>query len=446
MENSVLKKTVKSLSSGKHLLSLTHNVSNRVSRGVEVDIATMQTVGDAIRAIRLGQGLEQKDLATDGIPVQVIDLIEKNLCWPPQEWLNHFAQVFGLPVFSSQTSNQSMYHAAQLLCDEGLKCNERGDQPNAADMLMKAYDMIMAYQFYDLLPQSVPTLLQVLSLSGRGEDAVRVGMHAVTCMPQGFCQARRDVLIRTGAAMMGINDFARAIDLFDEVLNEPTTDSVTAIKMLLNSGTCYMNMGEFEQARHLYGQALEIADELQEPFWLAWTYINLAAVELEQYQAVPAILPYLDRAEQLAIEMDNVAVYAAAVHDRGAYYLYAGKLGLAQRLIENAVEYLGEESASAAYILDDLAHVYILRGFWRKADETIARMMKIADEIHAVRVRALAHRRQMQKSARMGKHDDAEKYFLQAMDGFLQAHHAFDARRTLELWQKLQRPCAAFGE
>ncbi len=399
--------------------------------------ATSQTVGDAIRAMRLGRGLEQKDLAAEGIPVQVIDLIEKNLCAPPSEWLSHFARVLGAPI-GNQAPEPSLRHAAQVLCAEGVKLADGGGYGEAGDVLMKSYDLAMAYQFYDLLAEIAPALLQALELSGRGEQAVRVGMHAVTCMPRGIPgTARRDTMIRTGASMMGTNDFARALDLFDEVLREPDTDEVTAVKMLLNSGTCYLNLGQFEQARTLYRQSLQVSEDLGQPFWLAWSCINLAAVDIEQHRAVPASLDYLDRAEKLSLELANTAIYAAAVHDRGAHYLYAGQLGRAQRLIEEAVEYIGADSPSAAFMLDDLAHVYIQRGFWRKAQDTIERMAKIADAIDSMRVRGLALRRRMHKSAILGQDVQAHKFFMQAAGAFLQANHQFEARRTLTLWETL---------
>lgn len=408
--------------------------------------AISQTVGDSIRTMRLERGLEQKDLAADGLPVQVIDLIEKNLCAPPSEWLSHFARLLGAPI-SNQAPEQSLRHAAQVLCAEGVKLADGGIYGEAGDVLMKSYDLAMAYQFYDLLPEIAPTLLQVLELSGRGEQAARVGMHAVTCMPRGIPgTARRDTMIRTGASMMGTNDFGRALDLFDEVLRESDTDEVTAVKMLLNSGTCYLNLGQFEHARTAYRQSLQVAEDLGQPFWLAWSCINLAAVDIEQHRAVPASLDYLDRAEKIAVELANTAIYAAAVHDRGAYYLYAGRMGRAQRLIEEAVEYIGADSPSAAFMLDDLAHVYIQRGFWRKAQEAIERMEKIAEEIGSIRVRALALRRRMHKSAILGQDAESHKFFMEAARAFLQANHQFDAQRTLALWETLHQGGQATNE
>ncbi|WP_020375651.1 helix-turn-helix domain-containing protein [Sulfobacillus thermosulfidooxidans] len=396
------------------------------------------TVGDRIRNLRLMQGLSVEALATPGLPVSVIELIETNQCVPPDDWIRHFAHVLGVDMSALICPPKvALRQAAQALCEAGHDAVIKGRHEDAAEILSQAYQFTRAYHWHDLLASIGPDLSQVLQLTGQVSQAADFGLHILLSLPAHVdAKDRRHTLIRTGNALYQMNHFAMAAVLYDQVISEAVGDERIVMKMLLNTGLCYLNMGQFHQAYHTFEQCWDIAKQLNEPYWLAWTHIDLAACDLMQHEAKPRTRDHLEKAEEFALAAHDQAAYAAVIHDRGEYYLYQKQWKKAETCLIDALGYLRDDSASYAFILDDLAELYIHRRYWRKAQKIIQRMLKISRFIHNERIKGLAHRRQMQWHLSRQQKDEAQEYFYRALSVFNQIGHQLEVQQTLALWSQ----------
>ncbi|OLZ11730.1 helix-turn-helix domain-containing protein [Sulfobacillus thermosulfidooxidans] len=396
------------------------------------------TVGDRIRNLRLMQGLSVEALATPGLPVSVIELIETNQCVPPDDWIQHFARVLGVDMSALICPpKMALRQAAQALCEAGHDAVIKGRHEDAAEILSQAYQFTRAYNWQDLLASIGPDLSQVLQLTGQVSQAADFGLHILLSLPAHVdTKDRRHTLIRTGNALYQMNHFAMAAVLYDQVISEAGGDERIVMKMLLNTGLCYLNMGQFHQAYQTFEQCWDIGQQLNEPYWLAWIHIDLAACDLMQHQAKPRTRDHLEKAEEFALAAHDQAAYAAVIHDRGEYYLYQKQWKKAETCLIDALGYLRDDSASYAFILDDLAELYIHRRYWRKAQKIIQRMLKISRFIHNERIKGLAHRRQMQWHLSRQQKDEAQEYFYRALSVFNQIGHQLEVQQTLALWSQ----------
>ena len=396
-----------------------------------------QTLGERIRILRIGLGLNQQDLTKPGLPVQVIELIETDQCDPPGEWLGHLAQVLGVNAgWLTGTDETRLRNVAEGLAASGVEMLDAGNIKDAAEILQQTSDFARNYGWRDLEAQIAVDLSRALQMNGQVHSAVDYSLRSLLSLPSRTdVKSRLKMLILTGNALYTASNFAQASLLYDAVMQEAPDDSVTRVKMLLNKALCQLNMGNFDKARQTLSEAEEIAQSLQDPRWLAWAFIDLAVCDLGQRQALPRVRGYLDKAQQFALEAQDPAAYASAIHDQGEYCLYQKQWAEAEKYFSEALSYLQDDNAAYVFILDDLAELYIHRRYWRKAARVIQQMFRVAIKVDSPRIDGLAFRRRMQWHLGREERDKAHDNFVFALNAFNEAEHSFEIRQTLKMWE-----------
>lgn len=133
----------------------------------------------------------------------------------------------------------------------------------------------------------------------------------------------------------GLRYKIKALDLYEKTHKEPDTYTAS----IYNSLSCsYRELGEIQKANHSVLRALEISSNLPEtkPQDLAIFY-NEAATNLIEMEDYPKVLEFLDKAFNIAKELNNKELEAISLNRMGRTYAAMGDKAMAKSKFEEAM-------------------------------------------------------------------------------------------------------------
>ncbi len=343
-------------------------------------------------------------------------------------------QALPWPAVQQEDLHEALRHAAWTLVTEGQRAWDAGLFGEAADILMQVYELGWAYKWPDVLRAIAVNLMQALAATKQGALAAQVGRRLLESYASDGSEFSRpfSLLMLTGRALMDICNFAEAAPMFQQVIDDAEPGDAAMIRALFSRSLSQVNLGHLAAAQAGYRQALDLAEELPSPLWVAWALVGMSSVDLDQHRAPPRVLNDLLRAQSIAVEIHDPALYAAVRQDLGTYWMLTGRPVRAERLLTEVLAYQPKDSRSYAFALDELLQLYIRRNFWRKAGQIAAQMVAVWESSGDLMVRGLVMSRKAQILVGQGRRSEVGPLILNALEAFNTLGHRYAVRRVLE--------------
>jgi tetratricopeptide (TPR) repeat protein len=386
-------------------------------------------LGERVRALRIGAGLTQTDVAAGRFSKEYISQIERGKTRPTDETIAWLAERLGVdPAFlSSGVSTEERTKAEALLA----RAEALAEAHNYADAIETFREARPAVEGTGAVALEVRTLSgEAWSLQQHGDvqEAVTLLARARELVegPSFSDVDRADVLFRLGVCRYKLSSIATAVGLFDEALtlaerSELPCDLLRA-DILGWRSRCRRRQRDFEAAREDVERALELAQALGDRRVIANTYFQ-ASLVAERMGHWVASRNYAQRAQALYQELNDE-------RNVGRLLLNLGGLSLLLGNPEQAVDHLkasfalaleADSPADAGQALGGLATVHLRLGEYDEADENARKALAILegredflDEVGSSQLvlgRALLER---------GRLDEAEECFRAADVSFEQ--------------------------
>lgn len=152
-----------------------------------------------------------------------------------------------------------------------------------------------------------------------------------------------NAMINLGVDYQYLSDFNTALEyyfkalaLFEQKGNDPTTYGIGVTNSLANIGLVYKNIGEYEKALEYHQRALEKNEEIQNPAGIAATLGNMAVVYDLQGQPVESIR-LLQRSLAINEEIENPRGIASDLSNLASAYHRLKQGGKALQYIQRAM-------------------------------------------------------------------------------------------------------------
>ena len=232
-------------------------------RGVGRHIDDRAAVGARIRAARLQAGLSQRDLAFDGCSYAYISRVEAGQRIPSMQVLQELGRRLGV---------SATYLAL------GTDAPDHVDPLDAADIACRLGDHGLAEQIYEavtLEPAPAPVRL-ARALAGLGEIAFQRGdadvaahlFEAALAEPALGRAGASAIADRLGRIYALRGEHERALGIYEKELVEAArlNDQAALMRFSTLLANAVLDAGNTGRAQELLGQALAVADQVQDPF------------------------------------------------------------------------------------------------------------------------------------------------------------------------------------
>ena len=184
-------------------------------------------------------------------------------------------------------------------------------------------------------------------------------------------------------------DSEKAIEITLNVLDqaEKINDSKIIKKCLNNLGFYYNNSRQYEKAEPYLLRLIEIAEELNDNYWLGWGYGNLSVTVLygsnNNIQEIERAGEYNAKAFSLLKNSDSKRRVAPNREFRGYIYRYKGDYDMALNYYHQSHEmFLELDNTTRIWSnLLQLGKTYNLKGDYNKALDYFGRSLKIAEKL-----------------------------------------------------------------
>jgi TolB-like protein/lipopolysaccharide biosynthesis regulator YciM len=184
-------------------------------------------------------------------------------------------------------------------------------------------------------------------------------------------------------------DSEKAIEITLNVLDqaEKINDSKIIKKCLNNLGFYYNNSRQYEKAEPYLLRLIEIAEELNDNYWLGWGYGNLSVTVLygsnNNIQEIERAEEYNAKAFSLLKNSDSKRRVAPNREFRGYIYRYKGDYDMALNYYHQSHEmFLELDNTTRIWSnLLQLGKTYNLKGDYNKALDYFGRSLKIAEKL-----------------------------------------------------------------
>ena len=380
-------------------------------------------LGDRVRALRIGAGLTQGQLAEGRFSKEYISQIERGKTRPTEATVAWLAQRLGVdPSFISsgvsteeRTKIETMLARAEALSedhryDEAIEAF-REARPALEESWAPAFELrVQTGEAWALQQQG--EIQPALALLQRARELAE--------SPQFSDVERADVLFRLGVCRYKLSSTATALALFDEALGLAERSGLPCDLLraeILNwRSRCHRRQRDYVAAHEDVERALELAQDLGDRRAMANT--NFMASLIAQRQGHWLLSRnYAQRARELYQELNDE-------RNVGRLLLTLGGLTLLLGDEDQAVEHLkasfsraldNDSPADAAQALGGLARVHLNRGEYDQADELARKALALLggreDFLHEICPSQLVLGRALLERGRL---DEAEDCFRAA--------------------------------
>jgi tetratricopeptide (TPR) repeat protein len=233
-----------------------------VARGVGRHIDDRTAVGVRIRAARLRAGLSQRDLAFDGCSYAYISRVEAGQRIPSMQVLQELGRRLGV---------SATYLAL------GTDAPDHIDPLDDADLACRLGDHARAEQIYEAVTvEAAPAPVRVArALAGLGEIAFQRGdpdvaahlLEAAAAEPALGRERSSAVADRLGRIYALRGEHERALGVYEKELAEAARlhDQAALMRFATLLANAVLDAGNTGRAKELLGQALAVADQVQDP-------------------------------------------------------------------------------------------------------------------------------------------------------------------------------------
>jgi tetratricopeptide (TPR) repeat protein len=384
-------------------------------------------LGERLRALRLGAGMTQSELAGERFSKEYVSQIERGKTRPTQETVAWLAERLGVdPAFLAH----------------GVSSDERG---RVEAILLRAEALSAAHRYPEAM-EGFSAALAAVQGTGSTELEVRVraadgwarmqdgdvrtaietlqAARSLADAPQFSDVDRADILFRLGACRLKLGSVATAIALFDEALElaerSGYPSDVLRARILQWRSRGHRRRRDFEAAREDVERALELAQGIGDQATMAGVYFQ-ASLVAERMGHWVLSRNYAQQARALYQELNDERNVGRLMLNLGGLHLLLGKP-------EEALEHLktsfalaieAQSQADAAQALGSMATVYLQLEQYDEADEHARKALELLagreDFLDEVGQSQLVLGRSLMERGRL---DEAEECFRGADDAF----------------------------
>ncbi|HVP75050.1 MAG TPA: tetratricopeptide repeat protein [Gaiellaceae bacterium] len=283
-------------------------------RGVGRHIDDQAAVGVRLRAARLRAGLSQRELAFDGCSYAYISRIEAGQRIPSMQVLQEFGRRLGVSATYLAVGTDTPDHVDPL--DDG-------------DLACRLGDNRRAEQVYEAVTrESAPSPVRLArALAGQAEIAFQRGdveeaarlFEAALAEPALGRERKSAIADRLGRIYALRGEHERALGLYEKELVEATKLNDVAALMRFSTllANAVLDAGNTGRAQELLGQALAVADQVQDPLERARLWWSQS--RLHDSQGQPELAAHYARLALSVLEEHEQTGFAAVAHLLLAY-------------------------------------------------------------------------------------------------------------------------------
>jgi len=263
-------------------------------------------------------------------------------------------------------------------------------------------------------------------IHGQTQSAIELGEEALTLSKKTeHFSYQAATMFHLGVYFFTSGDYSRQVDFHQEVRKQLTGaaaleqhglssfPSVLARSMLVLG---MAELGKFDKIEEIEHEALEIADQVENPFTLIYNYVFIAMAYL-RIEKPESALPLLKKGVELCRIYKVQTPYQYTMGSLAYAYLLSDELDRALTILEEEAK-IGNLKTGvwSTHPLTVLADIYCAAGKIALATETVSSALKLADERNergfgtwAMLVKAKIH-------TKAGDLEKAMKWYRQALD------------------------------
>jgi tetratricopeptide (TPR) repeat protein len=285
-----------------------------VPRGVGRHIDDQAAVGVRLREARLRAGLSQRELAFEGCSYAYISRIEAGQRIPSMQVLQEFGRRLGVSATYLAVGTDAPDHVDPL--DEGDLARRLGDHQRAQRV----------YEAVTLEPAPAPVRL-ARARAGQAEIAFQRGdveraaqlFEAALAEPTLGRERASAIVDRLGRIYALRGEHERALGLYEKELVEAKklNDQAALMRFSTLLANAVLDAGNTGRAQELLGQALAVADQVQDPLDRARLWWSQS--RLHDSQGQPDLAAYYARLALSVLEETEQMGFAAVAHLLLAY-------------------------------------------------------------------------------------------------------------------------------
>lgn len=408
-------------------------MSDEVAQQLEPAVAATPLatggLGERVRALRVGKGLTQTDLAGDRFSKEYISQIERGKTRPTSQTIAWLAERLDVDV---ELLTRGVASDVRDRIEAVLARAEAASASHRYDEAIQAFR-----ETREILARAGSAELEARSLAGEGWALMQQGdvreaidvlqvARALSELPQFSDLERAEILFRLGCCRYKLSSIATAVSLLDEALLLAERSGLPCDRLraqiLSWRSRCRRRQRDFEAAREDALLALELGQAADDPRVVAGSFFQASFVAEK--------MGHLILARQYAQQAR--AIYAELEDDRnsGRIMLNLGGLQLLLGKSEQAIEHLNDAFAlaveagsqpDAAQALGSLAAVHLQLGEYELAEEHARKALELLggreDFLDEIGQSSLVLGRSLLERGRL---DEAEEWFRSADAAFEQ--------------------------
>ncbi len=232
---------------------------------------------------------------------------------------------------------------------------------------------------------------------------------------------RADVLFRLGVCRYKLSSVSTAVALLDEALSLAERSNLPCdrlrVEILLWRSRCYRLQRDYLAARESVGQALELADSIQNPLTTANVFFQ-ASLIAEREQHFGLARSYAERAKACYEEIADRVTVGRLLNNLGGITRMLGKPEEAVGYLQDSLRVLLDEGSDveAAHVMCSLAQVHLELEKYADAESESRKALDLLgdrrDYIYEIGTAQLALGRSLMEQDRLDEAQD----FLRAAD------------------------------
>ena len=344
-----------------------------------------ESLGDRLRALRIGAGLTQTDLAGDRFSKEYVSQIERGKTRPTPETVEWLARRLGVDsgFLAAGVSIDEQAKAEALLARaESLSEEHRFDEAIAE--YQRTLPLVVGTGALELHVRVLNGEALALALRGDVKEGMALLHEARAIVEHGsFTDVdRAEVLYRLGVCRYLLSSIPTAVSLFDEALALADRSGLPCDKLRFSAlawrSRCYRRQRDYEAAREDVERALELADALQDRRALGQAYFQ-ASVLAERGGHWVLARTYAERAKNQYEQLADRVNVGRLLNNLGGLEFLLGKPEQAVEHLKHAFSVALEvgRDEDAATAVSSLAQVHLRTGDHRMAEEQARHALEI---------------------------------------------------------------------
>lgn len=296
----------------------------------------MPTIGEILRSLRLEKNLKQSDLVTDGITAATISQYEANRRTPSFQQLEALAKKLNVSVSVFFPDNHKTTYQ-QILTTLLLQA-EKAQNHHYWDEALENWDAALIFcrshhflsHVFHILHQKGKVLAELNQPQLVIDTLLPLLVHSeFSCN----YEISYDILWLLAKCSRELGQWEQS-NTFIKMASELLSPSDERwVRMQINLGTGYYNLGDWANALHCFHQAILHAEEYGMGICEAWAHIGISTTYLGQGK-IEAVSQHLSRAKYLADLLENPQLYKILVLNEITYHRLSQHWSIAQSLIK----------------------------------------------------------------------------------------------------------------